>query len=453
MASWSTKRRLVYGGGLFVFVVIIMLLFFARFFYVAPTCFDGRKNGGESGVDCGGTCQFICTSDSLKPIVLWSKIFNISGDVYTAVSYVENPNINARNDNAEYRFTVLDQDNKLITVVEGRTNIPKNKRFVVFEPGIVIKINKPKSAQFEFTSFGNWRKDTTIEPDIVIEHGGLLSTSTVPRINGKVYNNSFKTITSVELDVLVLDSKENVVAASRTFVDNLLAQSNQNFVFTWPKPFDLGVEACQIPSDVALVLDKSGSMLSESVFPPEPFNTVKKTAKDFINNLSDGDQVAVLSFGTEAMLESVLNSNRQLAVRALELMTISTTTFEGTNMESGLKKSFEELKTKSQAGKRKVIVILTDGVPTEPTSSEIAGYPVISAQTVANEIKAFGVEIYTIGFGQGINEGFLKTIATDDAHYSFAPDKKSLSGVYENIRIRLCQRKPSSINVIYKTSI
>src|SRR3989344_3779712 len=119
MASWATKRRFMYGGGVILVLTLVVGIVFWSIVYSAPTCSDGVRNGEEKGVDCGGACQRICTSDALNPIVLWSKVFNISGDVYSLVAYVENPNINSKNRRAKYQFKVYDTDNKLITVIDN----------------------------------------------------------------------------------------------------------------------------------------------------------------------------------------------------------------------------------------------------------------------------------------------------------------------------------------------
>lgn len=258
MALWATKRRIEYGG---VFILALALIFTGVFFAVfhrTPTCSDGKQNGDEAGIDCGGSCKLICTSDALTPVVLWSKIFNVSGDVYSAVAYVENPNINSKNAKAGYKFKILDANNKLIATKTGETSIPKNKKFAVFEVGIVLKDVKPKLAQFEFTSFGPWEKDTQKEPEITIRHSALLSTTTAPRIDGTIQNDSLtQSVHSLELDVFITDSKGNAVAASRTFVDSLGVHTSQDFVFTWPKPFDLGVEECATSQSIATTTDSA----------------------------------------------------------------------------------------------------------------------------------------------------------------------------------------------------
>ncbi len=451
MYAWSVKRRLIYGGAVVLFFSLIFALFYFGYFYKAPTCSDGLRNGDEKGVDCGGSCRNICTSDTLAPVTLWSKLFNVSGDVYTAVAYIQNPNIATKNPRAFYKFTIYDESNKKILEKEGYTSIPKNKRFAVFETGMLIKDKKPKTVDFQFTNFGPWQKDAEQEPDLFVEHSTLLSTSTNPRITGKIYNRSVTNISSVELDVFVLDSKENVVAASQSFVDELLKGSAQDFVFTWPKPFNLGVESCLSPLDVVVGLDKSGSMRSEGSNPPEPFSTVISNAQDFIKNLSDEDQVSVVSFGDNSNRESGLSGSKESSLMAVKNLSLGTTS-QQTNITAGLQSSLQELNSdKAKGDSKKVIILLTDGIPTEPKNKDIPDYPTISAQKIAEEIKKLGIEIFTIGLGKDVSDGFLKSISTDDSHYFKAPTRDKLSSVYRDISNGLCPKKPNVITVIYRS--
>ena len=448
---WAARRRLIYGGTAVLVMAIITLGIFWKIIYRAPTCTDGLKNGDEKGIDCGGSCKNLCTSDALNPIVLWSKIFNISGDVYTLVSYVENPNINSENESAQYQFKVYDESNKQIFVKEGVTSIPKGKKFAIFENGVVLKGAKPKSVEMNFLSFSNWVKDGTVEPELTLKYGSLTSTSSIPRITGTITNDSLENVPEVELAVFVLDGNQNVVAASRSFVDNLTKRTAQDFVFTWPKPFNLGVEVCTAPLDIVIALDRSGSMRSEGLFPPEPFTTVTKTAKNFIKNLTTIDQVSVISFGNTSRVESVLTGDKDLALTAVDNLFLSTTTQENTNITAGLTDALAQITSaNSVTDSKKAIILLTDGLPTLPVDPNNTDYPSFSAQEVSKTIKANGVDLYTIGLGKSVSDGFLKSISTNDAHYFFAPTKETLSDIYSRIASNLCQKKPNVINVIYR---
>lgn len=451
MASWSIKRQIYYGTTFFVIAGLVAFGLFWKVFYNAPSCSDGFQNGDEKGVDCGGSCKNLCTSDTLTPVVLWSKIFHISGDVYTAVAYIQNPNITSKNPKATYRFNIFDANNKIIETKEGETSIPKNKKFAVFETGLVIKDKVPKTTDFEFLSFSPWQKDPEKENSVDIKYGSLISTTTSPKITGVITNTSQNDIPNLELDVFVIDGKENVVAASRSFVDNLVKGGSQDFVFTWPKPFDLGIESCKNPLDLVIALDRSGSMKAESTNPPEPFSTVLTTAENFINNLRDNDYVGVVTFGNNSKLESSLGSNKSQAISTISSLALSTTTLEQTNIDSGLSEALRQLSSgKERTDSKKVVVLLTDGLPTEPKSVTQSDYPQVAAQRTASSLKENNVIVYTVGLGKNVSESFLKSISYDDNHYFFAPSKDVLSSIYNQIGNSLCERKPNVITVIYR---
>ncbi len=226
----------MYGGTIVSVVIIIVVSVLLSVLYKAPTCSDNVKNGTETGIDCGGACSRVCAVDTLSPVVLWSRILNISGDVYSVVAYVENPNVNSENNKATYQFRVYDAENKLIAMRDGETTIPKNKKFAVIETGILLNNRKPKTVDFKFNSFDIWQKNITAEPDISLEYGTISSTSTMPNLTGRIVNRSLQNIPKTELTVLVFDENENAIGVSRTFIDNLLKNTSQDFIFTWPKP-------------------------------------------------------------------------------------------------------------------------------------------------------------------------------------------------------------------------
>ncbi len=450
MYAWAVKRRLIYGGIVLIILSTISTIVFFVYLYRAPTCSDGIKNGDEKGVDCGGSCKNLCLNDTLTPIVQWAKIFNVSGDVYTAVAYIQNPNITSSNPKASYKFRIYDENRRLISEKDGYVSIPKNKMFAVFETNLIFKDQNPKFVDFEFIDYSLWQKDLEKEPEIVVDYGTLQSTSS-PRITGKVTNNSLKNIPGLELDVFVLDSKENVVAASRSFVENLAKGTTQDFVFTWPRRFNLGVESCLTPVNVVLGLDRSGSMRSESVNPPEPFNTVLLTAGGFAKNFTQDDRVGVVSFGNTGRVESPLATNKEQSVGAISSMSLGSTS-EQTNIADGLKNALALLSSLDQSiSSKKVIVLLTDGIPTEPKQDGVKDYPQISAREISDLIKSQNIEIFTIGLGKDVSDDFLKTISTDENHYFSAPKKEELSNIYKAIGTGICPRKPNVITVIYRT--
>ena len=98
---------------------------FLLIFYDKPTCFDGKQNQDESGVDCGGVCEKVCSFQAVKPNIIWSRSFKVSEGIYNAIAYIENPNIRAEAFAVPYVFKIFDERNILISekkarMIEGR---------------------------------------------------------------------------------------------------------------------------------------------------------------------------------------------------------------------------------------------------------------------------------------------------------------------------------------------
>lgn len=451
MISWSFKRQLLYLGIPLVMVFSLSGYIFFKYFYVSPTCFDRAQNGDETGRDCGGSCRLLCTSDSLAPVVRWSESFAVTDSVWNAGAYVENPNINSESPRATYIFRLYDEKNSLITEVNGQTFIPKNKKFLVFYPSINTGGKVVKRTEFEFTGNITWLTSTGPIPDLKVTHSSIQKGSTTPLILGTVENIGATNAGLVELSVIVYNGRGNAIGISRTYVDSVSVRSNSDFGFTWPRAFKESQVVCEVPSDVMLVLDRSGSMASISRTPPEPLTAVKSTATSFISSRKIGDQVGVVSFANEASnpIDHVLSPNVTLVTDAISRIFIATTSAQNTNIGDGLLKAVAELESfRQKSDSKKVIVLLTDGDPTDPKKVGEANYPALFAEQVASEIKAKNISLFTIGLGSLVNNEFLSRLASSPSQYFPAPTASDLSRIYARINTSICTFRPNVIELI-----
>ena len=149
----------------------------------------------------------------------------------------------------------------------------------------------------------------------------------------------------IEVIVAVFDGSDNVIASSRTFIESLKKDENTNIFFTWPKPFKLSSKFCEKPSDVMLLIDRSGSMSSISNNPPEPLSTAKNAAMSFIDQLGPKDKVGVVSFATNAKdpIDLNLTSDLALAKQPVGSITIEPSSTQYTNTYDALHFAWQEL--------------------------------------------------------------------------------------------------------------
>jgi Mg-chelatase subunit ChlD len=455
--SWATRRRAIILGAMILILSAISFGVFWKFWYAAPTCFDKVENGDETGIDCGGSCSLICRGDILKPIVKWDpRLFEVLPGLWSALIYVENPNTDVDATYVPYTFTIYDQNNKVIEEKKGATILPKNKTVGIFEGNITVSGEvKPKRAIFELGDNIVWKKDETPALDISITNGPILRLDSEPRVLANVKNNSAEEIKNIELVIAIFDGSDNAIAASRTFVESLQKNENANIFFTWPKPFKLGSKACEKSSDIVLAIDRSGSMQSINVNPPEPLTGVKIAASDFVSLLGKNNSVGLVSFSTDAQIESELIKDFSYASSLINGITINKESVQYTNIADALASSFGVLGNQ-ESQRQKVIILLTDGIANRPidsaskTEAEEIAYAENEALKVAKTTKENGVIIYTIGLGKDIHTDFLKQIASSADKFFPAPTALDLGTIYEGISSDICKEMPARIEINYK---
>lgn len=246
MNSWSRRRKNIILLIVLSFLVFVIALPAFLFFYRAPSCSDNKQNGDETGVDCGGSCELLCSAESL-PIIMKGdpRVIRISGEPasglssYVAVAYVENPNVTAEVYKAGYTFKIYGSTNALIPVkiIEGTTFVPKNSLFAVFEGPFQLPDAPPLRATFEWGPDLSWRRDTRPLPALNVINSRLSHASTSPRLEADLINGSLETLSNIDIAALILNAEGTIIGASKTYVNSLSVGEGVEIVFNWPAPF------------------------------------------------------------------------------------------------------------------------------------------------------------------------------------------------------------------------
>jgi hypothetical protein len=235
--SWAARRQAQYLGGVLVVVAVVILVLVYPLLTKPPTCSDGKQNGGELGVDCGGLCAVQCMSQVSEPVVLWSRAFPVTGSIYNLTAFIENQNKASASRSASYIFRVYDTNNKLIGSRQGSTFIPANQALAIFEPRFDVGTSQIRSVSFEFNQPIVWVKKAptlqTLPVRIVntVFHDDLGS----PRLTANINNDSTLDLPSFDIVAILYDSSRNVINVSKTHKDSLASNSSALLLFTWPQ--------------------------------------------------------------------------------------------------------------------------------------------------------------------------------------------------------------------------
>jgi Ca-activated chloride channel family protein len=197
-----------------------------------------------------------------------------------------------------------------------------------------------------------------------------------------------------------------------TFADNNLdvtASLDRGYVLTngiEPLFMDLKVHAADRGQRSALaavlVIDRSGSMAGDKI------DSARMAAERFISRLQDGDQLAVVSYGTDVAIDLDLTTIDPQTRRRARAVVSRIEEGGGTNIDGALRAAHRVLE-RAQARVSKStsrIVLISDGRPTEGAR----GMNTLARH--AESARDLGVSTSTIGVGLDYNEVLMEHLAT-----------------------------------------
>ena len=246
--SWAARRRfiitLIAGG---VGVALLSVVFLA-IFYKAPSCIDNIQNQDEGGIDCDGSCPYLCAAGQQPPTVLFTKALTNSAGRTDVIALVENKNPEVAAKNVPYRVTIYGVDRLLIQEVEGTLDLPPGATVPVFVPGIVSGKQVVASAFLSIeASSPQWFRmvsDPRIIPTVL--NTKFSGTTEMPRFESVLVNASVSTLTNVSIIIFVRNEKGDVIAASSTVVPTIPAQGQAMATFTWNNAFSSAFASVQV---------------------------------------------------------------------------------------------------------------------------------------------------------------------------------------------------------------
>jgi hypothetical protein len=235
--SWAKKRQLDYILTILGFLTVVGLIIFL-IYKPAPSCFDGKQNQNEQGVDCGGACALAC-AEATRPLkIYWARPLKVSAGWYDLVAQVENLNANLGNRSVPYALSVYDVDNTLIARRLGATFVNPGERFIIFESRVETGEREAQKVFLEFPTSTPWEKVAPIPKDLYVERRDFVN-EPKPVLRLSVDNSSLKTYADIQVTTVLADINNNVFGASRTTIDRLAPNTRQEIYFTWPETFSL----------------------------------------------------------------------------------------------------------------------------------------------------------------------------------------------------------------------
>lgn len=237
--SWAARRRFIILLIIGVIIAGVVATALYSTLHKAPSCSDGIQNQNEEGVDCGGSCAYLCTASVQPPTVLFTKAIGNGEGRTDVIASIENKNTTAAAKNVPYRVTLFGSGQALVQEVTGQLDLPPGATVPVFISGITsgkqvvtnVFLDIPASSPKWFTLTG----DPRILP--LVSSTREIGTEAAPRIEAVLANPSSTSLTDVRAIVVVRSEGGGVIAASSTIVPLIKAQGQATATFTWNSAF------------------------------------------------------------------------------------------------------------------------------------------------------------------------------------------------------------------------
>jgi hypothetical protein len=250
-SSWAERKRRWIKLSIWTIVIVTLGTYLGVRLYRPPSCFDQKKNQNEVGVDCGGVCSILCTTQVQDMNTLWARTFEVSHGMWSALAYVENPNFTAYAQNVPYRFTLYDKDGATILERTNTTFISGEPALPIFEGRLNVGDRIPYRVTFEWLGKPVWyRLDT--KHTVTLQEQKVTPSGTGVDVTATMVNKEAFLMQNIEVTAIVYDTNQNAIAASETFVDLIKPREQRQLVFSWPKPFPVAIGRVELVPRIPL---------------------------------------------------------------------------------------------------------------------------------------------------------------------------------------------------------
>ena len=183
--------------------------------------------------------------------------------------------------------------------------------------------------------------------------------------------------------------------------------------------FPLPIQGQRSPANVAIVIDKSGSMAGDRIA------RAKEAAMMAVNGLGQNDIVAIVAFDdrVEVVAPATKVSEKAAITRAIERIQAG----GGTALFAGVSKGAQEVRKFLDRTRVNRVILLSDGqANVGPSSPSELGQ-------LGSALAREGISVTTVGLGLGYNEDLMTQLAGySDGNHAFVENPQDLARIFKN---------------------
>jgi len=245
-----TFKHIVYGiFYLFIFAAILYAAYLI-WFRPAPSCFNGFKDTGEQGIDCGGICFRACAPSGLSAIEIAAepKIFHPTASSISVMAQIQNKNAAFAAQILPYKFGFYDaNDNLLYETPSGESFIYASEIKYVAEFNLQFaNISKVAYAKISIGE-PNWVSGSLFGlPALNIQSFNTSSSDAGVQVTGNLLNNGAISIPHVTVFAVFYSNVGQPAGISKNEVDDVMPGERRPFLIFHPPLGNLNLSKTDI---------------------------------------------------------------------------------------------------------------------------------------------------------------------------------------------------------------
>lgn len=237
--SWRLQRQMLIFTIYALIIILPVAYIVFRLLSQSASCFDGKLNGDETGVDCGGACSLRCdgTYKSLK--VNFTRVLKVDENKYDVFALIENFNPTVAFPKVPYNASIYSSEGILLLSASGTLSVNPSAQAVVYLPNLEIK-QVPKIIDFNLSKHNAIlqinNNPNKINVSTWTSQKGVNDTL---QVIGELVNPFSSSANNVSIYALLYDDTRTVYAVGKTRIKTLKGREKTAIAYTWgnlPKP-------------------------------------------------------------------------------------------------------------------------------------------------------------------------------------------------------------------------
>jgi hypothetical protein len=238
------SRKKIVIAAIPIGIIILIILIFVVINRPKASCFDGKQNGNETGIDCGSFCVACAVKNAKNlEVIIQPMALDVGTDFIAIAAKIRNSNT-GYGVKFDYQINFLDSFGQIKNTVKSKSFIyPSSTKFLVIPKLEMKKIDFSRMElifdqnSFEWFASDKTSKDLFSVYDVQAQFLEDAKNPGYMKVTGKINNKMSNSFPLIDLTILVYSKTGELLNAVETELNNLLGNSTQQLEYTWMTSF------------------------------------------------------------------------------------------------------------------------------------------------------------------------------------------------------------------------